>query len=429
MKDLPDVPKEIINIKNAERRAFEFQKWASENGLYRFTGEPEPKLLPKGETIEAPKASPETLGEMYREGKMKPAQETSPDFKEAGTAKSAKKIVDDSISGKQAFVIDTDELRKTLPGFKEGLEPEFHSASSKLTEDVFQEAIKRPEFEEVTFVAGGSGSGKSEVYVSRAKRNPKEIIMDGTLADYEKAARRIKEAQKAGKKVKIQAVLADIEDAKKFAKKRTEKTGRVTPEDVLVEKHNQSRSTLLRLAKENPDLEIRVIENMPEGSMSVLFKGRDDLLDYLTASQISPGDAITKNPKTYKFKDLVMKAQTSDGSLTDYSIGELSRFTRKIFDDKAGYALKPLQKDKSIELVNVFVVPEARGQGLSTKIIEDAIKEAKKLGAKKVKLDAYDYLEGLYNKFGFKTTKKLKFDPEIAGRPTGDDIVLMELAL
>jgi hypothetical protein len=70
MKELPGVPTEIINIKNAERRAFEFQKWASENGLYSVVGKDMPKALPEGKTIQAPKASLESMSEAYRKGEM-----------------------------------------------------------------------------------------------------------------------------------------------------------------------------------------------------------------------------------------------------------------------------------------------------------------------------------------------------------------------
>lgn len=229
MKELPGVPEEIISIKNAERRAFEFQKWASENGLYSVIGKDMPKALPQGKTIQATKPDLDTMGEVYRKGEM--------------------------------------------------------------VQDVLTEA---------------------------EKVKPK--------SDFNKA-----------------------------------------------------------------------------------------------------GSAESAEP--VKFKELAMKAQTPDNSLTDYPVEELSKFTLKTFDDKAGYALKPIDDQGRMELVNVFVIPEAQGQGLAKQVMFDAIETARKSGAKTLYLDAYKRLEGLYSKFRFKTIEELPFDPEIAGFPEGEDLVIMELNL
>lgn len=139
------------------------------------------------------------------------------------------------------------------------------------------------------------------------------------------------------------------------------------------------------------------------------------------------GSAESAEP--VKFKELAMKAQTPDNSLTDYPVEELSKFILKTFDDKAGYALKPIDDQGRMELVNVFVIPEAQGQGLAKQVMFDAIETARKSGAKTLYLDAYKRLEGLYSKFRFKTVEELPFDPEIAGFPEGEDLVIMELNL
>lgn len=168
-------------------------------------------------------------------------------------------------------------------------------------------------------------------------------------------------------------------------------------------------------------LKERLDENAMKGG-DIEVKGYTNVDDFNKA-----GAAKSADPT--KFKELAMKAQTPDNSLTDYPIEELSKFTLKTFADKAGYALKPVDDKGRMELVNVFVIPEAQGQGLGAKAITDALETASKSGAKTVYLDAYKRLEKLYSKFGFKTIETLKFDPKIAGFPEGEDLVLMEINL
>lgn len=137
-----------------------------------------------------------------------------------------------------------------------------------------------------------------------------------------------------------------------------------------------------------------------------------------------------------EFRNLVARAQTSDKSLTHYSPEELKTLKTKLLPNKqAGYAYKV--KGDTMELSNVFTLPEARGQGLGKTVMESVINEARQKGLKSVKLDAYKYLERFYNKFGFETTRELPydpkyaagFDPRVKGQEAAHNIIYMELKL
>jgi hypothetical protein len=290
MKELPGVPTEIINIKNAERRAFEFQKWASENRLYSFIGEDAPKALPEGKTIQAAKPDLDTMSEVYRQGEMvqdvlTEADKVKPktDFKKAGTAESAlleeaKKYIDDAKKEQGTLIIDSDKVKERMAGYTPEKAPEFHEESSKIAEQAFKDALKDPEYSSVEFMAGGSGSGKSEVYVNANKNKPDTILYDGTFADGVKARKKLEQALSSGKNVSIKAIYAPIEDAWKFASLRD----RVVPKDVFIEKHTGFRNTVADLAKEYPNLKVDVYLNrLGKKAAKLEFSSRQALLDHL----------------------------------------------------------------------------------------------------------------------------------------------------
>jgi ribosomal protein S18 acetylase RimI-like enzyme len=56
-------------------------------------------------------------------------------------------------------------------------------------------------------------------------------------------------------------------------------------------------------------------------------------------------------------------------------------------------------------ILNMYTIPEARGQGLCTRLLKEMIKEAQKLSIKKVSLHASKKGEPLYRKAGFREPK------------------------
>lgn len=69
--------------------------------------------------------------------------------------------------------------------------------------------------------------------------------------------------------------------------------------------------------------------------------------------------------------------------------------------------LESLQKQKSIELVRLYVLKEYHGQGVANKLMEFAIDFAKKNGYEAMYLSVWEYnfrARGFYEKHGFKNT-------------------------
>lgn len=55
-------------------------------------------------------------------------------------------------------------------------------------------------------------------------------------------------------------------------------------------------------------------------------------------------------------------------------------------------------------IMNIYTVPEHRGEGIAKRLFEKVLTEAKSLGYKKITLHATDMGQRLYIKYGFKVT-------------------------
>jgi hypothetical protein len=163
--------------------------------------------------------------------------------------KAIKTIIEDRNNGVKGaendILIDSDHIKSLHPRFNGDNAPEIHPLSSKAMQEVYKEALKDPSIKKVKFTAGGSGSGKSEVVLKNITGDG-AIIMDGTLANFEKATKNIQQAIDAGKEVELHSVFAPVKVAQKFSAGRSE---RVVPIDVLEGKHVGFRTSIRDLAK------------------------------------------------------------------------------------------------------------------------------------------------------------------------------------
>lgn len=67
-------------------------------------------------------------------------------------------------------------------------------------------------------------------------------------------------------------------------------------------------------------------------------------------------------------------------------------------------ALYEVESGKLGYILNFYTVPEARGKGIATRLLNELIKEAKSLGLKYIHLHASNYGEPIYRKAGFVET-------------------------
>lgn len=215
--------------------------------------------------------------------------------------------IKNSIDKKEPIVIDTDEFKKLNGG---DYDPANHKYYSKMAYDAAFRAIDLSKDPNVTFSAGGPGSGKSEFVVKPLKQSGfRGVIIDGPLSDFQSNLNKIQYAVKEGKKVSIQAILPNIEDAWTFALNREAKTGRGVPVETFVDMHKRFVDTLTRLTREseNLDIDLRDVRGVTDIEQARRVEGINDknqILDIL--EEIGYGknteliDNLTEYEKLYR---------------------------------------------------------------------------------------------------------------------------------
>jgi uncharacterized membrane-anchored protein YhcB (DUF1043 family) len=227
-------------------------------------------------------------------------------FKEAITKGDTTKAVDDALkvfdNGKGNIVIDPDALKK-VAGMTD---PKDHETFSELAKQTFKKALETDTNDTVRFLAGGSGSGKSETVLKKLENNDdiKGIIVDGVMADYDSAIAKLKQVEDFGKSIEINAILPDIARAWKWAQSRAIRTGREVPLKVFIDKHVGFVDTIKRLAddgfkinlsdtrlvRNKADLEtdrMRIITDPDEiiATVDKLGYNKENLYKYLSTSE------------------------------------------------------------------------------------------------------------------------------------------------
>lgn len=152
------------------------------------------------------------------------------------------------LTSKKATVIDVDQLKNG------DFATENHPIYTKKAEQMYDEALQINQNPIVKFTAGGPGSGKSEIITKEIADNFNGIVMDGTLANYDKFIENVNKATQNGKRVEVSAILTDIERAWEYNLKRERKV----PLEIFVDKHLGFVETIKKLLQDHPDIPIFV---------------------------------------------------------------------------------------------------------------------------------------------------------------------------
>lgn len=161
-------------------------------------------------------------------------------------------------SKKKPVVINPDNLKEAAGDF----DPAHHEKYSAEAKRQYAEALKTNQNPLVKFTAGGSGSGKSELVFKTIAEDFDGIIVDGTLAEYDAAVKKINQATSAGKQVEIDAILPRITSAWKFVQKREILKGRGVPLDEFIRMHVGFAKTLVKLTEAGYRVRLRDTRNI-----------------------------------------------------------------------------------------------------------------------------------------------------------------------
>jgi hypothetical protein len=170
-----------------------------------------------------------------------------------------------------AKILDPDHCKEIDPEFRENAQPK--------TEALLREAVKQ--FKWIKMLAGGSGSGKTEI-VRPFLAKDQCLILDTTLSNQKIAQTYIEIAQNAGCHMTICPVYIPLPKAKKFNLARR----RNVPDEVLEKRHREFKTTMQELARINPTIEFEVFAMAEEMIQKLDFGNRNNLLTFLSSVEI-----------------------------------------------------------------------------------------------------------------------------------------------
>lgn len=169
----------------------------------------------------------------------------------------------------------------------------FHRESAKIADKEFAQALKNLQEKNVILMSGGSASGKTE-FISGYLIDSDGIVCDSTLSTIEGAKIKIQKILKAQKTPKIYAVFPDnLERAFTAFLSRDRRFN----DEHFYRTHSGSRKTLLWIAQNYPQIEIKIFESkyLQKGDMQFYefkFTNHELLIEFLTKSQYTENEII-----------------------------------------------------------------------------------------------------------------------------------------
>lgn len=193
-------------------------------------------------------------------------------------------------------LISSDEIKKNIKGYHPEKASQFHKKSAQLADKKFQKTIK--DIDTIYLMCGGSASGKTE-FLSEYLDDFEGIIFDGTLSTLEGAKIKIKKIQRAKKKPIICAVFPD--DLKRAFDAFLHRD-RKFDDEHFYRTHSGSRKTLLWIAQNYLDVEIRIYESSYSKDKykrksdiifdQLIFKSRKQCIEFLKDFQYTEGQIL-----------------------------------------------------------------------------------------------------------------------------------------
>ena len=292
--------------------------------------------------------------------------------------KKGQEIIDKSIKNNEAVILDPDELKKIYNDY----DPKNHKIYSSVNKKLFEYALQNVKNKTVKFIAGGSGSGKSNFVTGVVAENFDGIILDGTLASYDSFVNKLFLAVKYGKKVKVAGIITNIRRAWNYTKKREKETGRGVPLDIFIDKHIGAVQTMIRIAKENKNVELylkdtRKIKGKEEAKNARFSRKKDKILAKL--EKLNYNKDVIRKKLEYEDIRRKIKIHKRDAGKASRIEMDRGRKERKLKGDKQGIShaetpekISKLSKgNRANQVENIISLPRKE----AIQKLQEAIKE------------------------------------------------------
>lgn len=205
----------------------------------------------------------------------------------------------------QAIIISADEIKKQIKRYNPNDAEQFHRQSARQADKNFEEVLKNAyNYKDVILMNGGTASGKTE-FLSEYLEDNKVIIFDGTLSTIHGAEIKIKKIIKKGKLPLVYSVIPDDLSRAFFAFLSRD---RKFNDKHFYRTHSGARKTLLWIAKEYPQVEIKIFESSYSIKQDMIFREiilnkKKQTIEFLEKIQYNEED-IVKNVVNYDKKDI-----------------------------------------------------------------------------------------------------------------------------
>lgn len=194
-----------------------------------------------------------------------------------------------------SIIISADEIKKRLPDYSPDKAEQFHRESTRQADSVFERELKQGTLKEVILLCGGAASGKTE-FLETHLSSKECIIFDATLSTEETAKNKISKTRKSKKKLTIYAIIPD--DLKRAFLAFLNRDRKFS-DTYFYKTHSGSRSTLLFIAKNHPEVELNIIESSYTKDQKLQFarysfKDKQQLIDFITSFQLTEAGIISQ---------------------------------------------------------------------------------------------------------------------------------------
>lgn len=200
----------------------------------------------------------------------------------------------------KSIPLNVDEWREFVPGYVGTNAHVVHEASYIANDRMLDEMLKEMKGkgnDRVVILGGGGGSGKGTSVAKHFDESDYPIRIDQTSSNYNLLMDRMNAIKKAGFTPEIVFVDRPPEDAWKGVvgrAMRSLKNGehpRTVPHSVAIQGNLDARNVALRLAQENPDIRLRVIDNHDVDNSRIL-DDPSEIIRHLTKQSYNKDDII-----------------------------------------------------------------------------------------------------------------------------------------
>lgn len=184
---------------------------------------------------------------------------TLPETSEEATDRYWNEVIQPRIDKGEAIVIGADDLKDY---FNNDYDIKRHPIYSKSANELFERAVKQSKESVVKFVAGGTGSGKSDFIVPDISEGFAGVVYDSTAWNPEGLFKQMDFVKKEGKTSEVYGIVPDLRRSRAYTFLREESGKHPVTETAFVNTHSGSVQTMLKVIENGGDVYVLDTRNI-----------------------------------------------------------------------------------------------------------------------------------------------------------------------